>query len=101
MYELRQAQSYERWFAKLRDARMRARVLARLDLVRLGQFGDCHFIGERVWELRLDLGPGYRIYLMRKPGVVVCLSGGDKSTQRKDIARAKAIARKEGAGTWD
>jgi len=101
VYELRQTRAFEKWFAKLRDARPRARVLARLDLVRMGHLGDCHFIGEGLRELRLDFGPGYRVYLMRKPGVIVCLCGGDKSTQRKDIARARAMARKEGAGTWD
>jgi hypothetical protein len=55
---------------------------------------DCHYT-EGLRELRLDLGPGYRVYLMRKPGVIVCLCGGDKSTQRKDIARARAMERNQ------
>jgi putative addiction module killer protein len=102
VYELRQTRAFEKWFANLRDARVRARILARFDLARMGHFSDCHFIGEGVGELRLDIGPGYRLYFVRDSEIIILLCGGDKSTQARDITRAKVMARKKGAGTsWD
>ena len=97
--ELRQTRVFEKWFGRLRDARMRAQLLARLDLARLGHFGDCRSVGDTVWELRIDIGPGYRIYLVRESDVVILLCGGDKSTQVRDTERAKALARKKGDET--
>ena len=72
---------------------MRGRIIVRLKLVGLGHLGDCRFVGERVSELRIDTGPGYRLYFMRQRDALLFLCGGDKSTQQRDIERAKAMAR--------
>lgn len=66
---------------------------ARLDRLEFGNLGDCKPLGHGIWELRVDCGPGYRIYFRRRgPVIIVLLCGGDKSTQSSDIARAKALA---------
>lgn len=82
------------WFARLRDAKAMARILARLDSAALGNFGDCEPVGEGVSEMRIHYGPGYRVYFTRKDLVVyVLLLGGDKTTQKRDIKRAIQMAR--------
>ena len=79
------------WLNALKDARTRARIRRRLDRVRLGNLGDYQSVGEGVYELRLFFGPGYRIYFgARDDTIVLLLCGGDKSTQSKDIKRAKS-----------
>jgi len=81
---------FEEWLDDLRDKRAIARVLARLARVRLGNLGDCKLVGDGVAELRIDHGPGYRIYFGQKGNtVVVLLCGGDKRTQERDIRLAK------------
>ena len=78
------------WLAGLNDARAVATVRARLNRIRLGNLGDCRSVGEGVHELRIDFGPGFRVYLGRQgPTLVVLLTGGDKKTQTRDIAAAK------------
>lgn len=78
------------WLASLKDRRAAGLVRARLNRIRLGNFGDCKPVGCGVEELRIDFGPGYRVYYGRKGSlVVVLLCGGDKKTQAKDIARAQ------------
>lgn len=80
------------WLDGLRDIPAKARIRARLNRVRLGNFGDAKALAgaDGVAELRLDFGPGYRVYYAEfDPVVVVLLCGGDKSTQRRDIAKAK------------
>ena len=78
------------WFLSLKDIVTRASIRARLDRLSLGNFGDCKPVGEGVLELRLHLGPGYRIYFgMDRNEIIVLLSGGDKSRQQSDIDRAK------------
>jgi putative addiction module killer protein len=82
------------WFASLRDVRAKARILNRLDNARLGNFGDCAPVGEGVSEMRVHYGPGYRVYFVRdESAVYVLLCGGDKSSQERDIERAKRMAR--------
>ena len=82
---------FEDWMDGLRDGRGRAQIEVRLDRLELGNFGDCKPAGEGVLELRIDFGPGYRVYFAEDgPVVVLLLIGGDKSTQRKDIKTAKA-----------
>ncbi|MBI3987356.1 MAG: type II toxin-antitoxin system RelE/ParE family toxin [Lentisphaerae bacterium] len=78
------------WLYALRDVRARATIRVRLNRVRLGNFGDAKSVGDGVFELRIPSGPGYRVYFARKGStVVLLLSGGDKSTQIRDIRRAK------------
>ena len=78
------------WLAALDDRRARAKIEARLARVAAGNFGDVEAVGEGVLELRVDWGPGYRIYFARLGQVIVLLlCGGDKSTQQKDIEHAK------------
>jgi putative addiction module killer protein len=83
---------FEEWYAGLRDIGARTRIRARIMRLQSGNFGDCKSVGQGVHELRLDFGPGYRIYFARtRRTVVVLLAGGDKSTQERDIERAKQL----------
>ncbi len=82
------------WVERLRDARVRAQVFVRLERVKLGLLGDAKPVGEGVLELRIDVGPGYRVYFAQDGAtLVLLLTGGDKGTQKKDIASAKAYWR--------
>lgn len=77
------------WLNSLKDARTRAIIRVRLNRVRLGNFGDCKPVGEGVSELRIDHGPGFRVYFGKiGPKVVLLLAGGEKSTQKRDIRKA-------------
>jgi putative addiction module killer protein len=80
------------WLTALRDGRAKARITSRMRQIESGNFGDSKPVGEGVTELRVDVGPGYRVYCGRR-GMqwVILLCGGDKSSQAKDIARAKAF----------
>lgn len=79
------------WLNGLEDERARSKIKIRFDRLALGNFGDCEPVGGGVLELRIDWGPGYRAYIARLgPIAVLLLCGGDKTTQRKDIKRAKA-----------
>lgn len=94
MIEIRQTETYFQWFVSLRDRKAQARINARIRRLSLGNFGDVKPIGEGVSELRIDFGPGYRIYFVRRGQMlVVLLAGGDKGTQDKDIKRALKLAR--------
>lgn len=94
MYEIRRTDAFSSWLDRLRDARARVRILARLDRASEGNLGDTRVIGEGVSEFRIDYGPGYRVYYTRqRKTIVVLLVGGDKSTQAKDIRRAIQLAR--------
>lgn len=78
------------WLEQLGDRRGRAKIIARLARVQLGNFGDVEPVGDGVLELRIDWGPGYRVYFARLgQSIVLLLCAGDKRTQRKDIKRAK------------
>jgi putative addiction module killer protein len=84
---------FDAWLRALRDQRAKARILARLRSAEHGNFGDCAPVGDGVSEMRVHVGPGYRVYFMRVGTTVyVLLVGGDKSTQNVDIARAKRMA---------
>ena len=94
MYQIQQTDTFITWLSGLRDMRAKARIVARLETVRLGNLGDTRSVGDRVSEMRVDVGSGYRVYFTRRQRIViVLLCGGDKSTQSRDIARAKQIAR--------
>jgi putative addiction module killer protein len=83
---------YTEWFRRLRDTATKTNIAKRLRRVELGNFGDCKPVGEGVSELRIDAGPGYRVYFgMHGTVMVILLSGGDKSTQGRDIARSKTL----------
>jgi putative addiction module killer protein len=85
---------FDDWLDGLRDAKGRARIEIRLDRLEQGNFGDCEPVGEGVFELRMDFGPGYRAYFAEEgPKIVLLLIGGDKSTQTKDIKAAKVYWR--------
>ena len=94
MLEVRETATYAEWFASLRDRMARARIDIRIRRLALGNPGDVKPVGEGVSELRVDCGPGYRVYFVQKANVfVVLLAGGDKSTQDRDSRQAKALAR--------
>ena len=93
MIELRKTEAYIRWLDSLRDVHARARVLVRVERLAAGNPGDVRPVGEGVSELRIDYGPGYRVYF-KKQGrtIVVLLAGGDKRTQGRDIETALHLA---------
>lgn len=94
MVEVRKTDTFARWLDELRDIRARARVLARIERLVAGNAGDAQPVGEGVSELRIDYGPGYRVYFKwRGQELVILLAGGDKSTQAKDIRTALRLAR--------
>ena len=94
MIEVRKTEVYARWLDGLRDVRARARILVRVERLAAGNPGDFRPVGEGVSELRIDYGPGYRVYF-KKQGhtMVVLLAGGDKRTQNRDIETAQRLAR--------
>ena len=94
MIEVRQTEIFARWLANLRDGRARARINTRIRRLSIGNPGDTRSVGGGVSELRIDYGPGYRVYFVRRSEVLVILvSGGDKRTQDHDIAMAIKLAR--------
>jgi putative addiction module killer protein len=93
MIEVRQTEVFEAWLADLRDRRAAARIAARIDRLSLGNPGQVEPVGDGVSEMKIDYGPGYRVYWKRRgEEIVILLCGGDKSTQSADIKRAKALA---------
>jgi putative addiction module killer protein len=92
--EIRKTDAYARWLDGLRDIHARARILARVERLAAGNPGDVKPVGEGVSELRIDYGPGYRVYFtMRGRTVIILLAGGDKRTQATDIKTALRLAR--------
>jgi putative addiction module killer protein len=85
---------FAHWLSRLRDAAARAVIARRIDRLANGNAGDVRAVGEGVSELRIDVGPGYRVYFVRRgERLIVLLCGGDKDSQARDIARARALAR--------
>ncbi len=81
------------WLQELRDSTAKARIARRIERAIHGNFGDVRPVGEGVSELRIDYGPGYRVYFTRRGNVtILLLCGGDKDTQSRDVARAKALS---------
>lgn len=90
--EIIKSTTFDAWLSSLSDRQGRARITARIDRLALGNPGDVMPVGSGISEMRIDFGPGYRVYyVQRGPVVVVLLCGGDKSTQARDIKRAIAI----------
>jgi putative addiction module killer protein len=93
MVEVRQTDLFKNWFADLRDADARRRIAQRIVRLQSGLLGDVKPVGEGVSELRIDYGPGYRLYFVRRgTDVIILLCGGDKRTQERDVIRAKSLA---------
>ncbi len=94
MVEVRQTEAYARWFRRLRDRAARVRIDSRIRRLSLGNPGDVRPVGEGVSEMRIDYGPGYRVYYaQRGQTLVVLLAGGDKASQERDIRRALDLTR--------
>lgn len=92
--EIRQTEEYSDWFVHLRDKMAKTRILIRIRRISLGNFGDCKAVGKGVSELRIDYGPGYRVYFIKKgETLVVLLGGGDKRTQQSDILKAISLSK--------
>src|ERR1700680_3160271 len=90
---LLRSSDFDVWLSGVADQKAKARILARLRSATLGNFGDCEPVGEGVSEMRIHFGPGYRVYFVRAGTTTyVLLAGGDKSSQTRDIARAKNMA---------
>jgi putative addiction module killer protein len=93
LIEIRQTEGYSRWFGSLRDRQARARIDVRIRRLSLGNPGDVRPVGQGVSELRINYGPGYRVYyVQRGQTLVVLLAGGDKGTQARDIKTAIELA---------
>jgi putative addiction module killer protein len=91
MLEIRQTVNFERWLNRLRDRTGRAKILVRIRRLAFGNPGDVRPVGNGISEMRIDHGPGYRVYFVQR-GAVLILCGGDKTTQERDIKRAKGMA---------
>lgn len=94
MYKILQTETYKRWFKKLRDERAKFAIGQRIARMTVGNFGDSKSVGGGVFELRIDVGKGYRVYFTNNgKRIVILLAGGDKSTQDADIKTAKEADR--------
>ena len=94
MIEVRKTEIFTKWIDGLQDIRARARILVRIERLAAGNPGDVKPVGEGVSEMRIDYGPGYRVYYKKiRQKVVILLSGGDKDTQHKDIKTALRLSR--------
>ena len=97
MFVVRQTETFLAWLDGLKDVRARVRIAARLRQVEAGNLGDWKPVKGEVCEMRVDYGPGYRLYFVRRGRILVLLlNGGDKSTQERDIRRARALAARIG-----
>ena len=100
MIEVRQTDLFANWLRKLRDEQARARIQIRIRRLSLGNFGDVKPVGEGVGELRIDYGPGYRVYFLQIGNLLVLLLiGGTKKTQDADIVKAKQLAKEAQNGS--
>jgi putative addiction module killer protein len=104
MYQLKQTDRFSVWLKNLRDSRARDRITARLLRAQAGLLGDVQSVGAQVREMRIDYGPGYRVYFTRRGAqLIILLCGGDKSSQARDITLAQQLAGQldiEGDMTW-
>ncbi|MBV8768182.1 MAG: type II toxin-antitoxin system RelE/ParE family toxin [Hyphomicrobiales bacterium] len=95
MLTVRETDEFANWLGRLRDYRAKARILRRVDRLIAGNAGDVRPVGEGISELRIDYGPGYRVYFLRRGTLlIILLCGGDKRTQDRDIRKSKELANK-------
>jgi len=95
MMEIHRTERFADWLEELRDRKVRSMILVRIDRLRLGLFGDVKPVGGGVSELRIDFGPGYRLYFAKRgKDVIFLLAGGDKGSQSRDIRLAHELAAK-------
>jgi putative addiction module killer protein len=93
MIEFKQTETFRKWRIRIKDERIRALIASRLDRLAFGNAGDVKPVGQGISELRIDHGPGYRVYFMKRGNtIIILLCGGDKNTQTKDIQTAKRLA---------
>jgi len=93
MLEVRQTEAFAQWLEELADTRAASRISQRIIRLQSGLLGDVRPVGEGVSELRIDYGPGYRVYFVQRGKIlIILLCGGDKRTQARDIRKAKALA---------
>lgn len=101
-FEVRVTETFEDWFDKLRDRQGRLRMLNQFNKLGDGNFGSAKSVGEGVHELRMNFGPGYRVYFIsRNNRLILLLCGGDKSSQKRDIVLAKDMAKGDFDGIED
>ena len=95
MIEVRQTAEFSDWLHRLKDGKAKARIAARIERMKLDNLGDTKRLGGALMEMRVDFGPGYRVYFVRQgAAIVLLLCGGDKRTQQRDIRRAYELAGK-------
>jgi putative addiction module killer protein len=95
MIEIRKTDVFEKWFSNLTDRLAQRRIQVRIDRLGLGNAGDAKLLGDGVSEMRIDHGPGYRVYFTRRgSAIVILLAGGDKRTQQRDIDTAVDLAKR-------
>ena len=94
MYKVKETDHFSKWLLKLKDIKGKVSIIRRVKRIQLGNFGDHESLGNNVNELRITTGPGYRVYYTQKDSdIILLLIGGDKSTQEKDITKAKEMAK--------
>ena len=92
MFTVRQTEEFQDWLDALKDTRAQVRIAARIRLAEAGNLGDWKTVGGEVSEMRVDTGPGYRLYFTRRGSIlIIMLAGGNKSTQSRDIKRAQKM----------
>ena len=102
MKEVLQTELFAKWLKKLKDNIAKVAIARRVERLEQGNFGDSKSIGGKVFELRIDVGKGYRVYFMdRSTDIIILLVGGDKKTQSDDIKTAKRLAKEYGDGETD
>ena len=96
MYFIEKTVEFDKWLRKLKDLRAKAKILFRIQRIEIDEhFGDCEPVGNGIRELKINYAKGYRIYFKETQGkIIILLVGGDKSTQQKDIEKAKEILKK-------
>ena len=95
MIEIRETEVYKKWFSTIKDRKTKSVIDVRIRRVSLGNFGDVEPVGKGVSELKIDYGPGFRVYFLNQRDIIVILlCGGEKSTQSKDIKKAQELAQR-------